>query len=119
VEGVCAELGIKAIEPLWGRNTEEVLLSFIDSVFEAVIVCAQSELIDEDWIGRRVDKALLEYLKSHNVDPCGENGEYHTLVVNGPFFRRRIQLIETGTIARDRYWFLDTVSYELGRGERT
>jgi diphthine-ammonia ligase len=119
VEGVCAELGIEAIEPLWGRNTEEVLLSFIDSGFEAVIVCAQSELIDEEWIGRRVDKALLKYLKSHNVDPCGENGEYHTLVVNGPFFRRQIQLIETRTIARDRYWFLDTVSYELGRGERT
>ncbi len=119
VEKVCAELGIEAIEPLWGRNTEEVLLSFINSGFEAVIVSAQSELVDEDWIGQRVDKAFMEYLGSRNIDLCGENGEYHTLVVNGPIFRRQIKLIESRTIARDRYWFLNTVRYKLGRGERT
>jgi uncharacterized protein (TIGR00290 family) len=111
---VCNDLGIEAIEPLWGKNTEEILSGFIEKGFEAVIVSAKSDLIDEDWIGRRVDKAFMEYLKRKNIDICGENGEYHTLVTNGPIFKRQIQLIESKVISRDNYWFLDTIRYELG-----
>ena len=113
VERVCGDLGIQAIEPLWGRSTEEILSSFIDDGFEAVIVSAKSDLIDECWIGGRVDKAFMEYLKKRGIDICGENGEYHTLVTGGPIFNRRIQLIESRTISRDNYWFLDTTRYEL------
>jgi diphthine-ammonia ligase len=115
VERVCSDLGIEAIEPLWGRNTEEILSSFIEEGFEAVIVSAKSDLIGEDWIGRRVDRAFMEYLKRENIDICGENGEYHTLVTNGPIFNRRIQLVESRAISRDNYWFLDTIKYELSR----
>ena len=115
VERVCGDLGIEAVEPLWGKNTEKILSVFIEKGFEAVIVSAQSKLIGENWIGRRVDKALLDYLKRKNIDVCGENGEYHTLVTDGPIFKRPIQLIETRTIIRDNYWFLDTVKYQLSR----
>ena len=115
VERVCDDLGIQAIEPLWGRSTEEILSSFIAEGFEAIIISAKSELIDERWIGRRVDKSFMEYLKRKNVDICGENGEYHTLVTDGPIFNRRIQLLENKTIKRDDYWFLDTIKYELSR----
>jgi len=115
VEKVCGDLGIDAVEPLWGKNPEEILSKFIDSGFEAVIVSAQYKFIDEYWIGHRVDESFMEYLKNKNIDICGENGEYHTLVVNGPVFKRPIQLIETRTIVRDNYWFLDTVKYQLGR----
>jgi len=114
VERVCGDLGIQAIEPLWGKSTEEILSSFIDDGLEAVIVSAKSKLIDKDWIGRRVDKAFMEYLKRKSIDICGENGEYHTLVTDGPIFNRRIQLIESRAISRDNYWFLDTTRYELG-----
>jgi len=110
---VCSDLGIEAIEPLWGKNTEEILSGFIEKGFEAVIISAKSDQIDEDWIGRRVDKAFMEYLKGKNIDICGENGEYHTLVTNGPIFKRQIQLIESKVISRDNYWFLDTIRYEL------
>ena len=115
VERVCGDLGIKAVEPLWGKSPEEVLSNFIDAGFEAVIVSAQSKLIEENWIGHVVDRNFMVYLKDRNIDLCGENGEYHTLVVNGPIFKRPIQLIETRTIFRDNYWFLDTVKYLLGR----
>lgn len=115
VERVCGELGIEAIEPLWGRSSEEILESLIDNGFEAVIVSAKSGLIDEDWVGRRLDRAFMDYLKSKKIDLCGENGEYHTLVVNGPLFQRQIKLTESRTIARDRHWFLDTASYKLSR----
>ncbi|MBA7610529.1 hypothetical protein ES703_17738 [subsurface metagenome] len=113
VERVCGDLGIKAIEPLWGRSTEEILSSFIDDGFLAVIVSAKSDLIDEDFIGRRVDRAFMQYLKRKNIDVCGENGEYHTLVTDGPIFNKRIQLVDTRTVTRDKYWFLDTISYKL------
>ncbi|MBC8276398.1 MAG: diphthine--ammonia ligase [Chloroflexi bacterium] len=113
VERVCGDLGIEAVEPLWNKNPEKIFIDFIDAGFEAIIVSAKSELIDEDWIGRRVDRNFLEYLKSRNIDICGENGEYHTLVVNGPFFKRRIEIMESRTINKDNHWFLDTCKYRL------
>ena len=113
VERVCGDLGIKAIEPLWGKKTQEVLSGFIDRGFKAVIVSAQSRLIDREWVGRVVDKSFMNYLKSHNIDLCGENGEYHTLVIHGPIFKAPIRLAENRTIERDGYWFLDTVKYKL------
>jgi uncharacterized protein (TIGR00290 family) len=113
VERICADLGIRAIEPLWGKDTEEVLSGFIDKEFKAVIVSAQSKLIDREWIGRVVDKSFMSYLKSQGIDICGENGEYHTLVIDGPIFKAPIRLAETRTIERDGYWFLDTVEYKL------
>lgn len=115
VERVCGELGIEAVEPLWGKNPEEILSSFIDAGFEAVIVSAQSKLIDRDWIGHLVDRDFITYLKDRNIDVCGENGEYHTLVINGPIFKRRLQLIESKTVARDNHWLLDTVKYQLSQ----
>ncbi len=113
VERVCGELGIKAIEPLWGRSPEDVVSAFIRAGFEAVIVSAKCELIDEGWVGRTVDEAFIEYLKERGIDVCGENGEYHTLVTSGPIFNERIRLIESRVIRRDNYWFLDTVRYGL------
>jgi len=115
VERVCNDLDIEAVEPLWGKSTEDILSGFIEKGFEAVIINAKSDLIDEDWIGRRIDKAFVEYLKRKNIDICGENGEYHTLVTNGSIFNRRIQLIESKVISRNNYWLLDTIRYELSR----
>jgi diphthine-ammonia ligase len=113
VERVCGDLGIKAVEPLWGKDTEKVFTDFIDSGFEAIIVSASDELIDRGWVGKRLDRKFLAYLKSRNIDLCGENGEYHTLVVNGPLFQNRIEITESKTINRDNRWLLDTVRYRL------
>ncbi|MBN1807271.1 MAG: diphthine--ammonia ligase [Sedimentisphaerales bacterium] len=112
-ERVCAEMGIEAVEPLWGRDTEDILSDFIDAGFQAVIIGAKSGLIDAEWLGRRVDRDFIEYLKRRNICPCGENGEYHTLVIDGPIFNRGIEIVEARTIARDDFWFLDTCKYEL------
>lgn len=113
VERVCSEVGIEVVEPLWGKSSEEILSDFIDAGFEAVIVSAQSKFVGEEWIGRQVDKDFMEYLKDKNIDVCGENGEYHTLVINGPIFDKRIEIIEGRTINRNGYWFLDTRKYCL------
>ena len=113
VEGVCDELGIEVVEPLWGKSTDDVIDQFLGAGFKAVIVAAKASMIDEEWLGKQVDSDFIAYLSSKNIDPCGESGEYHTVVVDGPLFKRKIEIIESRTIKRDRYWFLDTINYKL------
>ncbi len=113
VERVCGDIGIEAVEPLWGRNTEKVVSDFIDSGFEAVIVSAKSDLIDQEWMGHNVDRDFVNYLNERDIDPCGENGEYHTLVVNGPIFKSRIEIRQSSIIQRNSHWLLDTSQYRL------
>ncbi len=112
-ERVCRDLGIEAIQPLWGKNPEKIFLGFIDAGFEATIVSAKSDLLNEEWIGRKVNGEFLKYLKENNIDVCGENGEYHTFVTDGPLFKRKIKIIKSKSIMRDGYWFLDTLEYSL------
>ncbi len=113
VERVCSELGIEAIEPLWGRDPKGLLLEFIDAGFEAIIVSAKSSLIEQKWIGQKVNGIFLEFLKEKNIDACGENGEYHTLVTDGPFFNKKIKISKSKPIKKGEYWFLDTIEYSL------
>ena len=80
-DGVCKELQIEAIEPLIGLNSEDILLDFIDAGFEAVVVTTQANLLGKEWLGRKLDREFLKDIKElKNVDVCGENGEYHTLM---------------------------------------
>lgn len=113
VERVCGEIGIEAVEPLWGRKTEDIISDFINSGFEAVIVSTKSKLIGKEWLGHGVDRDLVNYLSDSGIDHCGENGEYHTLVVDGPMFKSRIELAETRAIQRDNHWLLDIGKYRL------
>ena len=113
VERVCGDIGIEAVEPLWGRDTKEIGADFIDSGFEAVIVSAKSDLIDQEWMGRNVDRDFVNYLNERDIDPCGENGEYHTLVVNGPIFKSRIEIEQSKVVQRNSHWLLDISQYRL------
>ncbi|MCG2722533.1 MAG: diphthine--ammonia ligase [Thermodesulfovibrionales bacterium] len=114
VERVCNELNIIAIEPLWERNTEELMQDFIRSGFRAVVVSGQVKFIDKEWIGRWVDENFMEYLKTKpDVDICGERGEYHTFVLGGPLFKGSIKITEKEVINRNGYWFLDIKDYKV------
>jgi uncharacterized protein (TIGR00290 family) len=114
VERVCKELGLEAIEPLWERNTEELMQDFINNGFQAVVVSGQERFIDREWIGKTINRDFMEYLKSKpDVDICGENGEYHTFVVSGPLFRGRIEITEKEVISRNGYWFLDIKDFRV------
>jgi len=110
---ICQGLNIQAIEPLCGNNPEEILSDFINSGFEAIVVATQANLLGKEWIGRKLDKSFLKYIKClKNVDVCGENGEFHTIVIDGPVFKQRIDITESGKILRDGYWFLDIRKYQ-------
>jgi len=110
VDRVCGEIGIEALEPLWGRPTDEILDQFIQLGFEAVIVGVNSRQMDEKWVGRKVDDSFRDYLKKNNIDPCGENGEYHTVVINGPIFLQPLSLTLGGVISKNEYRLLDIVN---------
>lgn len=113
IERVCAELKVRPILPLWGDEPQRLLNEFIDAGFEAVVVCAKAELLGEEWLGRKVDASFVEGLKGIGVHPCGEQGEYHTLVTDGPIFKRRIEITPGEKVLREGYRFLDISSFTL------
>jgi uncharacterized protein (TIGR00290 family) len=80
-----AQVGIKAVFPLWGRPTHELVREFIALGFKAVVVCVNARLLDESFAGRLLDEHFLEDLPA-GIDPAGENGEFHTFVFDGPIF---------------------------------
>ena len=88
------------IYPLWNEPTSDLAERFIDAGFEATLVCTDNTQIAPRFAGRRFDRALLSELPA-DVDPCGENGEFHTFVHGGPLFLDAIQVISGDTVERD------------------
>ena len=101
--------GRRGVFPLWGRDTTELAQEFIAAGFQATIVCLDPRVLDSSFAGRRYDERLLAELPPA-VDPCGENGEFHTFVHAGPIFSRPIAC-EAGerNIERDGFVFSDLV----------
>jgi uncharacterized protein (TIGR00290 family) len=89
-----AAFHIKALFPLWKKDTTELLKEFIDLGFKAILVCINADLLDASFAGRIIDNDFLKDLPS-NVDPCGENGEFHTFCFDGPIFKSPV-LFKTG-----------------------
>jgi uncharacterized protein (TIGR00290 family) len=84
-----ATVGIDTVFPIWKRETKELLHEFLDLGFKTIVVCTKSELLDESFAGRIIDHDFIKDLPS-NVDPCGENGEFHTFCFDGPIFKKPI-----------------------------
>ncbi|MFD2562175.1 Dph6-related ATP pyrophosphatase [Aquimarina rubra] len=83
------KIGIQGVFPLWKRNTKELLEEFISLGFKAITVCVNAKYLDKSFCGRVIDHGFLKELPN-NVDPCGENGEFHTFVFDGPIFNKPI-----------------------------
>ena len=90
----CEELGVKALSPLYGEDEEKLMMEFLDAGFKAMIVCVKLDKLSVDLLGRIFDREVVKLLESAGIDPCGEYGEYHTLVLDGPIFKRRIEVLE-------------------------
>jgi len=80
-----AEVGLKGVFPIWKRPTAELVREFIDLGFKSILVCTDESHLDASYCGRMIDNSLLADLPA-NVDPCGENGEFHSFVFDGPIF---------------------------------
>jgi diphthine-ammonia ligase len=96
LERVCKELGLKPVKPLWMGDTKKIYLDYLNTGFKALVVRTRLDVLGLDWLGRVLDRKFYDdILKLGNVDPCGEGGEYHTFVFDGPNFRERIEVLET------------------------
>jgi uncharacterized protein (TIGR00290 family) len=114
VERVSKEIGIRALEPLWNIPAGDVVGEFVDLGFKAVIVSCKADVMDGSYLGRVLDRRMIEELRCIGVCPCGENGEYHTLVVDGPIFKRGIEVVKSEPVLKDgfwKHWFLDIKEY--------
>jgi len=100
IDRICASLGIAHFSPLWGRDPVEVLKEEISSGMEIIITSISAEGLGKEWLGRKLDLEILDELlalsKKFGFNPAGEGGEYETLVLNAPFFKRRLQVREEG-----------------------
>ena len=95
--------------PLWKQDTWKLARRFIQAGFKAVLVCVNLKVLDSTFAGRRFDEALLSDLPP-GVDPCGENGEFHTFVYDGPIFRRSVRVSTGEVVQRDSFAFCDLLS---------
>jgi uncharacterized protein (TIGR00290 family) len=107
VEQACARAGIEAHEPLWGAARRDLLDELLGLGFEAVVVAVRGGVLPRALLGRRLDQPLVAELEAHGVDASGELGEYHTAVLDGPRFVRRVETGAGKTVLRDGVWFLD------------
>ena len=108
-----AARGLACLFPIWKRDTAALARQFIADGFRAVVVCVNPAALDASFAGRLFDDAFLADLPA-DVDPCGENGEFHTFVFDGPGFRRPVPVSTGEIVERDRFVFCDLVAGEEG-----
>jgi uncharacterized protein (TIGR00290 family) len=97
---------MRGLFPVWHRNTTSFIKEFIELGFKAVVTCVNSEVLDRSFAGRIIDEAFLSSLPS-DVDPCGENGEFHSFVFDGPIFADAVRFSLGETVFRESFWFRD------------
>lgn len=100
IERVCIEAGVQACFPLWKENRRDMVCEFIREGFKAVIVAVERKKLPETFLGRMVDTDLIDEHECMGIDACGENGEFHTFVLNGPTFRNPLKIVH-GAIEND------------------
>lgn len=104
-EKVCNASNLRAFLPLWQQNRIELVNQMIDSGIETMIVSCNLEM-GESYLGKILTKELAIELKKKGIDPCGENGEFHTLVINCPLFKNKITLPKYTFKTYDNYCFV-------------
>jgi uncharacterized protein (TIGR00290 family) len=108
-EANLAKVGLKGIFPLWKQTSYILAKTFMNLNFKAIITCVDSKLLDGKFCGREYDAGLMAELPK-NVDPCGENGEFHTFVYAGPIFKKEISFTKGKIVLRDnQFYFCDLV----------
>ena len=110
-EQILAKAGMKGIFPLWKRNTKDLARTFINLGFKAIITSIDSNVLGKDFVGREYNGQFLSDLPE-NVDPCGENGEFHSFVYGGPMFHERVSFKKGEKMLREnRFYYYDLLPH--------
>ncbi len=107
-ENNLAKVGMKGIFPNWGRNTTGLIQELLDRGFKAVITCVDGRVLNPEFAGRMIDDSFLSALPP-NIDPCGENGEYHSFVFKSPIFKNQLAIRTGEVIQRESFYFCDLI----------
>ncbi|HEY9425963.1 MAG TPA: hypothetical protein VIR34_02320 [Gemmatimonadaceae bacterium] len=114
-ESMLSRVGLPAIFPLWGRDTRRLASRFTELGFRAAVVCVDSTALDRSFAGREYDASFVADLPE-GVDPCGENGEFHTFVYDGPLFANPLAHVRGEVVLRDeRFFFADLLDPATSR----
>ena len=110
IDSICEELNLKSIAPLWGREPIELLNEMLNARFDILITSVAAEGFDESWLGKKIDEGCLEDLKKlhakFKINISAEGGEYESLVLDAPFFKKRIEVVEAERIWRGTNGYL-------------
>jgi uncharacterized protein (TIGR00290 family) len=101
-----AQIGMEALFPIWKRDSHELARDFLRLGFQAITVCVDPRVLDSSFAGRVLDESFFADLPP-GVDPCGENGEFHTFVFDGPVFQKPIRFAVGEKVLRDGFYFCD------------
>jgi uncharacterized protein (TIGR00290 family) len=112
-----ARIGMTALFPIWKRDTRELIRSFHAAHFRAIAACIDPKKLDRSFAGRELDASFFRDLPP-NVDPCGENGEFHTFVFDGPIFRHPIPVTAGEVVERDSFIYCDLLPAVVGAQHR-
>jgi diphthine-ammonia ligase len=113
-EDMCAPHGLVAVEPLFGCSTTTLFDEWVASGGDAIIVTARAEFLDESWLGRPLRAEMAREFAQLGVDPCGERGEYHTVVTSSPLFSRPLTLALGERVQRSGCWAVDVRIADCG-----
>jgi len=108
IDDVCRELHVAPIMPIWTKDTAGLMKEFINLGFKAIIVATRADKLGQEWLGREINTGLMkEFEAMGNIDPCGENGEFHTFVYDGPLFKKPVVFTTGEKILKDKHCFLE------------
>lgn len=101
--------GLEHVEPMWGEPSARLVREFVETGGRAVITCVDLTRMDASWLGRIIDERFLDDISTTGVDPCGENGEFHSFVFRGPVFRRQVRWLAGETRSESGFRQLDVL----------
>ncbi len=107
LEDIANKTGADVLLPLWNRDRVELVEEFIELGFKTMIIATKSSIMGDKYLGRVLDSDLVNEFLELGIDPSGEGGEFHTLVVDGPIFSEKIDLKIVGKVERGKYYFLE------------
>ncbi len=117
IDRICRELNLKSIAPLWLENPQKLLAEMVELNLEVLIVGVYAYGFDVTWLGRKIDQEtisdLIKLSEKYHISVVGEGGEYETLVLDAPFFKRRIQLVQTEKIWENHSGYLTVKKAKL------
>jgi len=115
IEKICRKAGIVPFVPLWGDDQNKIINNFIELGFVSVVVATRADLLGQEWLGRRIDAGFLRDIAAlkKGITACGEAGEFHSLVIDGPLFKKRLEIRETQKAQRKDHWYLEILKCDL------